>query len=354
MKEIRVYKDIDKEDIFFSFFGEEDPFSFSADSIHKVFDENPEENEFKFNIDCNGGTVSEGLRIYDVMRTSGKTLYCNIEGGCHSMAVVLLLAAPKENRTANPNSRALIHEVRGGSWDMLRAEEMRILADAIEVEQNAILDIYAERTSFDRVELELLMKEEKQRTASELLQYGFISKINIYSTNKKPKNQMSKTAITVQELLNQTKEFGKKLKNLLEGETEPVNQDWTDADGKVLFTSEGAEADLVVGCVASPDGTYELPDERTVIVAGGVVTEITEPQADATEVENLEAQVETLTNALTEAQNLITELSNHVTSNFVATPRTKSPGKPANKTLTGEELRNQTREKRAKMKGETK
>ena len=354
MKEIRVYKDIDKEDIFFSFFGEEDPFSFSADSIHKVFDENPEENEFKFNIDCNGGTVSEGLRIYDVMRTSGKTLYCNIEGGCHSMAVVLLLAAPKENRTANPNSRALIHEVRGGSWDMLRAEEMRILADAIEVEQNAILDIYTDRTGYDRSQLELLMKEEKQRTASELLQYGFISKINIYSTNKKPKNQMSKTAITVQELLNQTKEFGKKLKNLLEGETEPVNQDWTDADGKVLFTSEGAEADLVVGCVASPDGTYELPDERTVIVAGGVVTEITEPQADATEVENLEAQVETLTNALTEAQNLITELSNHVTSNFVATPRTKSPGKPANKTLTGEELRNQTREKRAKMKGETK
>ena len=354
MKEIRVYKAIDKEDIFFSFFGEEDPFSFSADAIHKVFDENPEEKEFKFNIDCDGGTVSEGMRIYDVLRTSGKTLFCNIEGGCHSMAVVLLLAAPLENRTANPNSRALIHEVRGGSWDMLRAEEMRILADAIEVEQNAILDIYTDRTGYDRSQLELLMKEEKQRTAQELINYGFISKINIYSTNLKTKKPMAKNAITVQELLNKAKKTLGNIKNLLEGETEPVNQDWTDADGKVLFTSEGAEADLVVGCVASPDGTYELPDERTVIVAGGVVTEITEPQADATEVENLEAQVTELTNALTEAQNLITELSNHVTSNFVATPRTKSPGKPANKTLTGEELRNQTREKRAKMKGETK
>jgi len=351
MVEIRVYKAIDKEDIFFSFFGEEDPFSFSADAIHKAFDQYPDEKEFKFNIDCDGGTVSEGMRIYDVLRTSGKTLYCNIEGGCHSMAVVLLLAAPIENRTANPNSRALIHEVRGGSWDMLRAEELRILADAIEVEQNAILDIYTDRTGYDRAQLELLMKEEKQRTAQELINYGFISKINIYSTNLKPKNQMSKNPQTVQELLNKAKALGKKLTNLLEGEAEPVNQDWTDADGKVLFTSEGDEAALVVGCVASPDGTYELPDERTVIVAGGVVTEITEPTPDATEVENLEAQVTELTNALTEAQNLITELSNHVTSNFVATPRTKSPGKPANKTQSVEELRNDLRDKRNKMKG---
>src|ERR1035437_6191725 len=107
MIEIKVYKDINKEDIFFSFFGEEDPFSFSADTIHKIFDQYPEETEFTFNIDCDGGTVSEGLRIYDVLRTSGKTLFCNIEGGCHSMAIVLLLAAPAENRTANPNCRSL-------------------------------------------------------------------------------------------------------------------------------------------------------------------------------------------------------------------------------------------------------
>ena len=138
---------------------------FSADAIHKVFDENPEETEFKFHINCDGGVVSEGLRIYDVFALRAKTLHCNIEGGCHSMAIILLLAAPKENRTANPNSRALIHEVRGGSWDFLKADELRTVADEIEREQNAILDIYADRTGYDRAELEILMKEEKMRTA---------------------------------------------------------------------------------------------------------------------------------------------------------------------------------------------
>ncbi|MEI7503706.1 MAG: hypothetical protein WCJ61_10520, partial [Paludibacter sp.] len=85
--------------------------------------------------------------------------------------------------------------------------------------------------------------------------------------------------------------------------------------------------------------------------SGGVVTEITEPGTDATEVENPEAQVEQLTNALTEANNMITELSNHVQSNFVATPRTKTPGKQNVKTQSSEELKNEAREKRAIMNG---
>lgn len=351
MKEIRVYKAIDKEDVFFNFFGEEDPFAFSADTIHKVFDENPEEKEFKFNIDCDGGTVSEGLRIYDVLRTSGKTLHCNIEGGCHSMAIILLLAAPKENRTANPNSRALIHEVRGGSWDFLKADELRTVADEIEREQNAILDIYADRTGYDRAELEILMKEEKMRTAQELIQYGFISKINTYSTNLKPKNQMSKPTKSVQELLNQAKELGRKLLNLTEGEA--VNFEFKDAEGVVLFTTEKEDDSIAVGDAASPDGTFELPNGRTVVIADGVITEINEPEStNSEEVENLQNTVSQLTDALKEANNMITELRNHVQSNFVATPRTRVPGKQNEKTVqSAEELRNEAKANRLKMKG---
>lgn len=351
MKEIKVYKPIDKEDIFWSWYFEEDSFAFSADTIHKIFDENPEETEFKFHINCDGGVVSEGLRIYDVLRTSGKTLHCNIEGGCHSMAIILLLAAPKENRTANPNSRALIHEVRGGSWDFLKADELRTVADEIEREQNAILDIYADRTGYDRAELEILMKEEKMRTAQELIQYGFISKINTYSTNLKPKNQMSKPTKTVQELLNQAKELGKKLLNLTEGEA--VNFEFKDAEGVVLFTTEKEDDSIAVGDAASPDGTFELPDGRKVVIADGVITEINEPEStNSEEVEALQNTVSQLTDALKEANNMITELRNHVQSNFVATPRTRVPGKQNEKTVQSvEELRNEAKANRLKMKG---
>ena len=149
MVEIDIYKPIDREDPFMSlWFG--DDWVFSADNVHRAFDENPTEKDFRFNINCDGGSVAEGLRIYDVLRTSGKNIYMNIEGGCHSMAVCLLLAAAKENRTANPNCRALIHEVRACTYDNLTADDAQALADEIRTEQNAILDIYADRTGTDR------------------------------------------------------------------------------------------------------------------------------------------------------------------------------------------------------------
>ena len=339
MKEIKVYKPIDKEDVFFSYFGEDDPFAFSADAIHKVFDSNPDETEFKFSINCDGGSVAEGLRIYDVIRTSGKTIHCNIEGSCHSMAVVLLLAAPKENRTANPNARALIHEVRGGSWDVLKADELREYADEIDREQNAILDIYADRTGHDRAALEVLMKEEKIRTSNELLNYGFIEKINTYTTNLQNPKKMNKPRQTVQELLNRAAASLSKISNLLDG---PVNYEFKSDEGEVLFTTEKEDDSITVGDAASPDGTFTIADGRTVVIADGVITEIqeaAEPE-DAVDTENeiameeLTNQVEELTNSLTEAKELINELKDQVQSTYNAATRKKPIG---NKVDTKEE-----------------
>lgn len=161
---------------------------------------------------------------------------------------------------------------------------------------------------------------------------------------------MSKQVKTVQELLNQAKELGKKITNLLDGSPEPTNYEFKDADGVVLFTTEKEDDSIAVGDPASPDGTYELPDERTVVITGGVVESISDPQPDATEVENLQTENASLKEELTNANTLITELSNHISSNFKPTPRTKTPGGQTN-VLTAEELRNETKSKRDKMKG---
>jgi ATP-dependent protease ClpP protease subunit len=355
MIEVNVYKVIDSEDVFFSWmFGED--LSFSADTVHRVFDENPDEKEFQFNINCDGGSVAEGLRIYDVLRTSGKTLYCNIEGGCHSMAVVLLLAAPAENRTANPNARALIHEVRVLPFDDMTATQLRSLADEIDTEQDAILDIYAERTGHDRAELETLMKEEKQRTAQELLNYGFISKINAYTTNKN-KKRMDKKPKNV-------KGFLARLKNLLENE-EPVNYDFTDADGNVLFSTEKEDDSLAVGDPVtipdgSTDGTFTLEDGRTVTVAEGKVSEITEAGSSNENDEHVAALENALEEAgdIIEAQeeelvNLRNQVKNNTRSNY-RVPSRQNNGKntkPGQKTA--EQLKEEMVEKRnqAKSKG---
>lgn len=352
MVEIDIYKPIDKEDPWMSlWFG--DDWVFSADNIHRAFDENPTEKDFRFNINCDGGSVAEGLRIYDVLRTSGKNIYMNIEGGCHSMAVCLLLAAAKENRTANPNCRALIHEVRACTCDNLTADEAQALADEIRTEQEAILDIYADRTGTDRQKLEELMKAERQLTAEQLKEYGFISKINVYTTNRKKHlrtKNFKEMAKTKNEVISAADKLLSKLKNLLSATV--VNYDHKDADGNVLFSTEAEDDTLEVGMAASPDGEFELTDGRVVVITDGVIAEIREADGgeDNQELENLRARVAALEGALTEAENVITDLRNEVGSTYTVRNRQTQPqGKPAPKTSA--ELKNEAKEKLNKMKG---
>lgn len=351
MVEIDIYKPIDREDPFMSLWLGDD-WVFSADNVHRAFDENPTEKDFTFNINCDGGSVSEGLRIYDVLRTSGKNIYMNIEGGCHSMAVCLLLAAPKENRTANPNCRALIHEVRACTYDNLTADDAQALADEIRTEQEAILDIYTDRTGTDRQKLEELMKAERQLTAEQLKEYGFISKINVYTTNRKKylRTKNSKEmAKTRNEVISAADNFVKKLKNLLSATV--VNYDHKDADGNVLFTTEAEDETLEVGMAASPDGEFELTDGRVVVITDGVIAEIREADGgEGEELENLRARVAALEGALTEAENVITDLRNQVGSTYNAKGRQTLPqGKTAPKTSA--ELKDEAKAKINKMKG---
>ncbi len=182
MLEIKLHEVIDKESNawIYEWIGMNHPFT--LETLQQLLNDNPDEHDIKLQIHCDGGNVLEGLAIYDCLRTSGRNIYCNVEGSCHSMAIVLLLAAPKNQRTANPNAQFVIHEVQGGVSGNTTAveryaEEMRDL-------QERILDIYADRTGVDRAELSAAMQEEKMRDSKYMLEHGFIGAINEYNTNQ--------------------------------------------------------------------------------------------------------------------------------------------------------------------------
>lgn len=351
MIDIKLHTPIDGDDAnkIAASWGVEEPVVFSLETLNKIFEENPDEKDFRFNIHCDGGSIYEGLAIYDKIRTSGKNIYCNIEGGCHSMAIVLLLAAPKENRTANANARALIHEVQVpvDSY-FVSTTELESLTEQAKMEQDAILDIYAERTGTDRAVLENLMKEERVRTASELLQYGFISKINSYNTNKK-NSKMGKD--TKKNLVNQIDKFMRGVKNIL---GEPVNYDFTDANGNVILTTEREDETIEVGdSVVLPNGETSgevtLQDGRTVKVADGVVTEVVEKEETTTteeEIENLKKRCKDLEDKLAAANEMLKEARNQIASDYQPKERSFTPSNEGKK-MTAEEIKAQAR---AKMK----
>lgn len=325
---------------------------FSLDFVQKVFADNPSETDFKFNIHCCGGEVEEGLAIYDWLRTSGKNIHMNIEGSCHSMAVTLLLAAPAENRSANPNAVALIHEVQGyadGSTTEVAAE-----AHNMQVLQDRILDIYAERTGSDRAVLEGIMKESKEHDAKELLSLGFVSKINSYNTNfKLNKINMAEKKT----LLQKANSLMKKVQNMIGGQI--VDYDFVDDEGNVLFSTDGEDDTLEVGMSASPDGTFTIADGRTVTIADGVITEITEPEPEEEPVEEpateedstLAEENANLRSALNEAMGIIRDLKREVKSNYVPAGRVKTPGKKGNSAPTREDIKATVKENMKLVKG---
>jgi len=351
MVEVKVYSDIanEKDGVFLSMFGLEDAV-FSADMVKKIFENNQSENDFRFNFHCDGGSVFEGLAIYDIMRTSGKNIHCHIDGGCHSMAVCLLLAAPIENRTANQNCRALIHRVRGGVYESANADEIRQYAEEMEREENAILDIYVERTGTDREVLKNLMHEEKTLTSQQLKEHGFISQIKTYNTNFKTSQKMNK----IKQILNAAGNALAKLENLL-NEGDLKNFDHTDADGNVLFSTEADDDTLEIGMPASPDGRFELPNGVVVIITNGVITEfISAPEEINEEIENLNNRIVELENALRECQTVITDLRNQVSSTYTAAQRNSrvsSKGNQNNVVKTKDENKDTVNENRKNWKG---
>ena len=334
--------------------------AFSLDLVKRIFEENKDEKDFKFNIHCRGGSVSEGLAIYDYLRTSGKNLYTNIEGSCHSMAIIMLLAAPKENRTANPNSRSIIHQVRAGVCDWATADDLRAIADDVEKDQKAILDIYADRTGYDWAKLEAIMKEEKERTASELLEWGFINKINSYNTNKLQTKTNLDMGKLKTELKNKVDAFLSGVNKLL---VDKMNFDFKGEGDAVLFSTEKEDDTLAVGDTASPDGTFtlteatsEYPADTVVVVKDGKIESITEPEGSENnaelEAENSELRAENaeLRENLTESVNLINELKSQIESSYVPKNRSNRavvPNKKNNSNnQTAEELKDEIRQRR--------
>jgi hypothetical protein len=65
---------------------------------------------------------SPNIRRYSQQIRAGIPL--RLGCGCHSMAIVLLLAAPLENRTGNVNLRALVHRVQVPMYGYYTADEI--------------------------------------------------------------------------------------------------------------------------------------------------------------------------------------------------------------------------------------
>jgi ATP-dependent Clp endopeptidase proteolytic subunit ClpP len=120
-------------------------------------------------INSPGGSVTDGIAIYNLLKNHSATVNVIVDGLAASMASVIAMAG--DTITIPENALMMIHNPRGGaSGD---ANGLRKTAEILDKMKAAMTTAYANKTGKDSLEISALMDDETWMTGREALAMGF-------------------------------------------------------------------------------------------------------------------------------------------------------------------------------------
>lgn len=127
-------------------------------------------------INSPGGSITDGMAIYDTMNY----IKCDVSTICMGMAAsmgsFLLAAGAKGKRLALPNSEIMIHQPLGGTG-RVQASDFEIHAKHIVAIKQKMNRMYSEMTGQPVEVIERDTDRDNFMTAQEALEYGLIDKV---------------------------------------------------------------------------------------------------------------------------------------------------------------------------------
>lgn len=252
-------------------------------------------------VDSPGGSLWEGLRIYDYIKEFTPNAAIGVLGLCASAITLPLVAAKKENRSASGNSRLLIHNP--WTFSVGDAETLRIDAEILQVEEDNLVAIYSRELGKTPEEIKARMKPERIMTSQEAFDFGIIGEIKgngepikveeptINNNENEKKEEMEKAE--AKKALNVLAKAFNDIKSFFG----PSNLVLQDVNGVELdfgpdVTSEEQIIVGIKGVTANgqpAEGDYVMPDGRTMKFTAGELMEIMPAQEDD-QVEQLTAE----------------------------------------------------------------
>ena len=133
------------------------------------------EKEIKFYINSPGGSVTDGMAIYDTMQYISCPVVTIAVGLAASMGAFLLAGGEKGRRYALPHAEILIHQPLGGASG--QATEIDIAAKHILKTREILNEILAERCGQSLEEVEKNTERDRWMSAKEALEFGIIDEI---------------------------------------------------------------------------------------------------------------------------------------------------------------------------------
>ncbi len=316
MAVLKIYNDIqtENEKNICKFWGDAEGVCFK--DVDEFCESVPDDdNAIDVRLHCDGGSVVEGWGIYDRLRAAGKEITCTVEGNAASMATVIMMAAPRERRRAYKSALICVHNpwVPGYALgDTLTSSELEKAATDLKEMQEKMLNLYVERCECDREEMQALMDEDKYIGVERAKELGLIGEIiapasakkqglvfNNKNSKKMAKEKDEKVEVKASLLDRALARLGlKNIDELAKG------MDLSTSDGQTL-TVEREEGEPQIGDKASPDGSFVMPDGKTITVKEGVISDIQTSSSGGNEGDEgseLEQRVADLENEVKELQ----------------------------------------------------
>lgn len=122
-----------------------------------------------------GGSVIDGLGVYDTMQYVSPDIATICTGMAASMGAVLLSAGTKGKRTGLHHSRVMIHQPLGGMQGQVT--DMEIYYNLIKEQQKALYDILAHHTGQSYETIEKDCERDNWMTSAQAKEYGLIDEV---------------------------------------------------------------------------------------------------------------------------------------------------------------------------------
>lgn len=262
--------------------------------------------EVILHINSPGGSVQEGFAMYDFLVTCGKKVTTIVEGRAASIATVVVLAGSV--RKITQHSSFMIHNPWQDGW-IGDAAHFRNIADKLDEAEVIIAEFYAEKTGQPLEQLQAYMKEEKEFSAEEAQALGFFTEV--------VETVPAKAFLLNIEEMSKPKSLMERLNSALKAlkGSEIQNADFATADGSTLQIEltgeEPAQGDSVsVDGQPAADGEYKLADGKTIVVAGGKITEVKPAEVEEPADNEIAATVNALGETVTALTETVTAIKN--------------------------------------------
>ena len=136
------------------------------------------DKEIYFYINSPGGSITDGMAIYDTINYIKCPVSTICVGMAASMGAFLLAAGTKGKRFATPNAEIMIHQpLIGGGGITGQTTEIKIHAEHMVKTREKLNRILSEKTGKSLEQIEIDTERDNFMTAEQALEYGLIDGI---------------------------------------------------------------------------------------------------------------------------------------------------------------------------------